>query len=166
MGRYAQNTSVSVDRTQAEIQRTLSRYGAEQFVQGWDRERAVVGFAMQGRQVRFNLSLPDRENFIRTPTGRARRRDAIDREWEQACRQSWRALALCIKAKLEAVEAGISTFEQEFLAHILLPGGQTVGEYAIPRLAEMYKGGPVVALLPESTGTKKARRLELVSGED
>ena len=35
--------------------------------------------------------------------------------WEQACRQRWRALALVIKAKLEAIDAEISTFEEEFL---------------------------------------------------
>ena len=35
---------------------------------------------------------------------------------DQACRQRWRALLLVIKAKLEAVTAGISTVETEFLA--------------------------------------------------
>lgn len=59
-------------------------------------------------------------------------------EWEKACRQRWRALALCIKAKLEAVECGITTFESEFLAHIVLPNGETMADRALPYIAEAY----------------------------
>lgn len=56
--------------------------------------------------------------------------------WEQACRQRWRALSLCIKAKLEAVAAGITTFEHEFLAHFLTGDGRTVGDHIIPQLGQ------------------------------
>lgn len=38
MSRYAENTSVSSDRSRAEIEQILARYGAEQFMYGWDRE--------------------------------------------------------------------------------------------------------------------------------
>lgn len=71
------------------------------------------------------------------------------REWEQACRSRWRSLCLCIKAKLEAVEAGITSFEKEFLAHIVLPSGQTMGEYAIPHLEEMVTNGRMPQLMLE-----------------
>ena len=54
--------------------------------------------------------------------------------WEQACRQRWRALSLCIKAKLEACESGITTFEEEFLAQLVLPGGVTVAEKIMPSI--------------------------------
>ena len=40
---------------------------------------------------------------------------------EQERRRLWRALLLNIKAKLEAVESGISVFDEEFMAHIVLP---------------------------------------------
>lgn len=60
-------------------------------------------------------------------------------EWEKACRQRWRALALCIKAKLEAVECGITTFESEFLAHIVLPSGETMADRALPYIAQAYE---------------------------
>jgi hypothetical protein len=33
----------------------------------------------------------------------------------------WRALLLMIKAKVEAVESGVVTFEDEWLAHFVLP---------------------------------------------
>jgi hypothetical protein len=58
----------------------------------------------------------------------ARTADAAEKAWEQVTRQRWRALALVIKAKLEAVTSGISTFEAEFLANTMLPDGRTVGD--------------------------------------
>jgi hypothetical protein len=67
---------------------------------------------------------------------------------EQACRQRWRALSLVIKAKLEAVEAQISTVETEFLAQIVLPNGSSVGEWAAPQLALAYASGQMPALMP------------------
>ena len=148
---YAENTSVPVDKSKAEIERILQRYGADQFMSGWDLERAVVGFRMNGRQIRFIVQLPDRndDEFQFTP-GRRTKRDKSKAysAWEQACRQRWRALALVIKAKLEAVEAGITVFEDEFLAHIVLPDGQTVGEYMRPQIAIAYEKGSMPNLLP------------------
>ncbi len=78
-----------------------------------------------------------------------RRADSVaEKNWEQACRQRWRALALVIKAKLEAVSAGISVFEDEFLANIVLPDGQLVGQWLRPQLAVSYEGGRMPPLLP------------------
>ena len=41
---------------------------------------------------------------------------------------------LVLKAKLEAVEAGLTTLEQEFLAGMVLPGDTMVSEALLPRL--------------------------------
>jgi hypothetical protein len=43
-------------------------------------------------------------------------------------RRRWRSLALAIKAKLEVVASGIATFDEEFMAHLVLPDGTTVGD--------------------------------------
>jgi len=62
-----------------------------------------------------------------------------------------------VKAKLEAVDSGITTFEAEFLAHFVIPGGGTFGEYAIPQIEEVSKTGqmPLLAMdfnrLPAAT---------------
>ena len=97
----------------------------------------MIAFSMEGRQVRFVLPMPDKgeRRFTHHSKG-ARTPDAALKQWEQACRQRWRALALVIKAKLEAVESGISIFEDEFMANIVLPGGRTVSEEVRPRIAE------------------------------
>jgi hypothetical protein len=71
---------------------------------------------------------------------------------EQACRQRWRALALAIKAKLEAVEAGITSFEDEFMAHIVLPDGSTFGRWARPQIAKVYEENTMPSLLALGAG--------------
>lgn len=152
MSTYAADTSVSVEKSRAEIERTVQRWGAEQFMYGWDATNAVVGFRMQNRQLRFILAMPDRQakEFLYTPARKTRRTDAQAYEaWEQACRQRWRALNLVIKAKLEAVESGISTFDNEFLAQIMLPNGRTVGEQIGDDIEQTYLTNTMPALLPD-----------------
>lgn len=136
MKRYAATTSVSVAKSKAEIEDTLHRYGASGFISGWLGEQAMIAFQVKNRQVKFVLPMPAKNSreFTHSPTGKLRASDAIHTAWEQGCRQRWRALALAIKAKLEAVECGIVTFDQEFLAHIVAPNGQTVGDQVIPMI--------------------------------
>lgn len=62
--------------------------------------------------------------------------------------QKWWALYLVIKAKLEAVESGISCFEDEFMANIVLPDGSLVGDFMRPQIAAAYDMGTMPALLP------------------
>lgn len=104
---YAENTSVSTEKSRNEIERTLQRYGADQFMYGWNNENAVIGFRLSDKRIQFLLPMPDKteRKFTHTPTGKARKESASFKEWEQACRQKWRALSLVIKAKLEAVDA-------------------------------------------------------------
>lgn len=151
MSRFAENTSVSVANSKAEIERTLERYGASQFMSGWTQDKAVIGFTMEGRQVRFVLAMPSREHtdITQTPTGKERAEAAAYKAWEQACRQRWRALALVVKAKLEAVESGISIFEDEFMANIVMPNGRTVSEEVRPLIADAYATGNMPNLLPD-----------------
>jgi hypothetical protein len=137
VSRYAERTEVSSDRSRAEIERTLQRYGATGFMYGWQAGSAVVAFELHQRRVKFILPLPDKaaREFTHTESRRRPRSESqAHAAWEQACRQRWRALSLCIKAKLEAVAANITTFEHEFLAHFLTADGRTVGDHIIPQL--------------------------------
>ena len=67
--------------------------------------------------------------------------------WEQDCRARWRALALVIKAKLAAIEVGITSFEAEFGMAVVLPDGRTVAEQVVPAIAEAYESGRTPRLL-------------------
>lgn len=151
MTRYAATTDVSVERSRAEIEKLITRYGATATAFMTEPKRALIMFEAQERRVVFELPLPDvaDEEFGLTPTGRDKRNpQARYTAWEQACRQRWRALALVIKAKLEAVASGITTFEDEFLAHIIMPDGMTVGSHVKPTIAAWYAGGTMRPLLP------------------
>lgn len=156
MGRYATNTSVSVEKSRAEVESILTRYGARRFGYMVAEDSAAIGFVVNGVALRFVVPLPDQSDneFWVTPERRRRRtRDAALREWEQACRQRWRALVLVVKAKLEAVDVGILTFEEAFLAHFVLPDGKTVAESVAPQIAQIAEGR-TPPLLPDFGGTR------------
>lgn len=155
MSRYAEGTTVSSDASRAEIERTLRRYGAEQFLYGWETTRAVIGFVLNSRQCRFLLPMPDptEKRFTHTPAKRIQRTETEQaRVYEQAVRQRWRALHLVIKAKLEAVESGIVTFESEFGMHVVLPSGRTVEEEVAPAITEAYESGVFAPLFAIGSG--------------
>lgn len=159
MTQFAASTSVSASASRDEIERTLTRYGADQFLYGWQDESAMVGFRMEGRHVKFVLAMPARDDRRFTHHSRgARTADAAAKDWDQAVRQRWRALALVIKAKLEAVESGISVFEDEFLANIVLPSGESAGDWMRPQIAEAYRIGTMPALLPMLPSPSKGDR--------
>lgn len=134
---YAATTSVPVDRTQAEIKKTLTKYGASAFMFAEGTDKAQVAFEMSGRKILFRLPLPLKPEKGSWTQGQR----------EQMVRTRWRALLLGIKAKLECVNSGITTLEQEFLAHIMLPNGQTMGDVSIPQIAESYRSGNMPPLL-------------------
>jgi len=154
-GRYAKETSVSVAQTRAEIEDLVTRYGASEFGAFSREGRAVIGFKIPRDDghvvVRVDLPLParDDEAFAYTPTIRLlRAHDARFKAWEQACRSRWRALLLVIKAKLEAVECGISTLEREFLYDIVTGDGRTVGQILQADLGLLIEEGRAPPLLP------------------
>lgn len=151
MSTYAAQTDVSTDRSIAEIRRTLQRWNADQFVWAEAADKAMVEFWMHNRRVRLVMPMPDRNSrqFTHTPErGRPRSQAQREQAYEQAVRQRWRALNLVIKAKLEAVETGIAAFETEFLGHIVLPNGQTVGDAVAADIEFAYSNNQVPELLP------------------
>lgn len=150
---YAENTYLSVGRSKADIEDLLNRNKATRFYTGQEQGRAVVGFEMQDRRVQFELQLPELANFAfkidgRNGEKRERTPESAFRDWEQACRARWRALLLAIKSKLVSVEAGIESFEEAFLAQIVLPGQGRIGDMVIPQLADVYAGKKLPPLLP------------------
>lgn len=152
MSSYANSTSVSVEKSKAEIERTLQRYGATSFLYGASPTQAMIGFVVEGRQIRMILQMPDRNDREFTHHQRGKRQEsAAYGAWEQACRQKWRALNLVIKAKLEAVSSGITTLDDEFLSFTVLPNGSTAGEWLKPEIARAYETGEMPSMLPALT---------------
>ena len=150
MSRYAENTTVPSEKSKAEIEATLTRYGATAFGYGWQEKGAMITFEVNGRRIRFILPMPVRNDktFLNTAARNLKRSpEQVQVEYEQAVRQRWRALALAIKAKLEAVASGITEFEDEFLAHIVLPNGKSARAWMRPQIARAYEQNKMPPLL-------------------
>jgi hypothetical protein len=129
MAEYAKRTKVPADRTRLQIEALMAKRGADQFFSGADRKRALLAFRVGGRHMRFTLPLED----CRT---------------QQQVMARWRALFLVIKAKLEAIDVGILTMEEAFLAETVLPDRHTVAEVMLPQIEGAYTSGKMPPLLP------------------
>jgi hypothetical protein len=140
---YAQGTLVPTDKSRSEIEKWLRRAGADQVNSGWSEEKAVVAFRMP-----MKSSLDCRYIRIEMPLavagGRWNSREKIDQE----NRRRWRALLLYVRAKLESVESGIMAFEDAFMAHMVLPTGETVSRFMRPQIEQAYKSGKMPKALP------------------
>jgi hypothetical protein len=146
---YATTTEVPVERSKAQIEALLMKYGAQGYHTGWqaatpdDPGWDAVEFMWKGKVIRFRVPRPsplkaDGKSLQPWATDRYgwKLADAkLQKAIEQQNRSRWRVLFLVIKAKLEAVEAGVSIFEDEFLSFIVTNSGRTVGEILLPRLA-------------------------------
>lgn len=157
-GRYAVKTKTSTGSSQAEVERLLRKYQADQFFSGWSDNTAVVGFRLRGRVYRIRVPLPDPDDdeLFRWTQGsnrygtfrRQRSQQARDNLYEQAVRTRWRAMLLIVKAKLEAVDLGVMSFEEAFISDTLLPNEQTLGEWAEDQVTEAYAHGTMPERLP------------------
>lgn len=130
--RFAANTTVPSERTKAEIEKELIRYGATAFGTSWFGTKAAINFERGGWHIRFMLELKGLT--------------------DQETRSRWRALLLVIKAKLEGIECGIETFEESFLSHVVMPDQQTAAAHILPMVREAYRLGAmpssIAGLLP------------------
>lgn len=144
---YAENTRVPVERSRAEIERTLIRYGVEGFFYGRSSKNSGIGFTYKGRMIRLSIPMPQRKDYGSTKAGE----ETCNREH----RRLWRVLLLSLKAKLELVDSGLVSFEDEFLAYTCLPDGQTVSQMLQPQLENMVETGRMPKLLPEGMGGAK-----------
>jgi hypothetical protein len=142
--RFASATEVAISKSKAAIEALLVRHGARDFASGWNATHDTLQFTMKNQTIRFVLPRVNEKDYRVSPAGRTRRPQALTKAIEQANKQRWRALLLVLRAKIEAVEAGIAIFEQEFLAFVVQPNGMTIGDVLVPMLAD---GGNVQRLI-------------------
>ena len=79
--RFAERTSVPVERTKQELERLLRAHGAEGFATGWDPREDRVEFLWTGKHIRFVLPKPEGHSAARRAAAPAARqgRRAVDR---------------------------------------------------------------------------------------
>lgn len=117
---YGAYTKVPLDRTMSEINALLKKSGATRIAQVEDNGLLAFQCFIAERLLRFSVKLPERP---------------------QEQRQRGRALLLVIKAKFEAVESEVETFDEAFLGNIVTPGGPTVADWLIPQIEQGYATG-------------------------
>jgi hypothetical protein len=135
-----------------ELERLLTAHGATGILSGWDagvREHRII-FRIADRMIRLAVTLPDPADreFTLTPTGRGRTSTQAAEQVQAETRRRWRALLLVTKAKFVAVEDGVQSLEEAFLADVLLPDQSTVGEWVRPQLDTAYATAEMPSLLP------------------
>ena len=91
---------------------------------------AVVRFQLKGRKLRLVVGMPTPSDYAMTEHGRARTITSRNEVYWREVRRRWAAMRNLIAAKLEGIEAGITTFDDEFSqfadAEGLLGSGQAI----------------------------------------
>ncbi|HSU71935.1 MAG TPA: hypothetical protein VLI70_10795 [Micrococcaceae bacterium] len=142
---YVRGASITSAASRAEIREMLVAYGATGFRSGWEDGRAAIAFVAGGRQFLFALAVRDPAGPVGSGADHVRpgrpdqeysgpARASGTRTAEETCRRHWYRFSLLVRAKLEAVASGIVTFEEEFLAYMVMPGGGTVFQYVAPAI--------------------------------
>lgn len=145
---YAEDTKVPFERSISDIISLLNRAKADQIGQMQSREGFALQFTLADRMCRFRVPFKTIDDMPQYD-GRNSKLSAAQREarLEQWKRQRGRALMLVLKAKLESLESGIETFEEAFLAHVVMADGKTVYERIGEGLALEYKTGTPTLML-------------------
>ncbi len=151
-GKYAAGTEVPAERSRMDLERLLTAHGATGILSGWDatvREHRII-FRIADRMIRLRVVLPDpgSREFALTPTGRRRTATQTAEQVRAEERRRWRALLLLTKAKFVAIEDGVQSLEEAFLADVLLPDQSTIGEWIRPQLDTAYATAQMPSLLP------------------
>ena len=135
-----QTTSTPVAKSQEDIRRILSRYGADgvQFSEDWKGMSLSIRFLYSIKEIQYSVlfKIPIPKANTESPTGRQRKGTQIEQLQEQLERGIWRAAFWAIKSRMEAVDFGIETFQEAFLSHFEVPGtDKQIGDILIPRLS-------------------------------
>lgn len=115
-------TKVSVPNTQSDIRKLLQKHKAKgiQFEEEWEKKTICVRFLYEIKQKLFVI--------------RIRAKISSLGEHGQMERAVWRAVFWAIKSRMESIDFGIETFEEAFMAHIILEGDVTLADKIIPLL--------------------------------
>jgi hypothetical protein len=138
---YAEGTSVDTGQSRLEIERLLQRAECSHVGVMHEPGKAIVYFQRKGWAVQMSIPIPQPEDAPQKIGGRYFPTDAQKRGWaEQKAKERWRQLLLVLKAKFTALEQGVETFEQSFLAHLVV-GGIHLGDRLLPLVREAQEKG-------------------------
>jgi hypothetical protein len=151
-----ETTTVAVEKSQGEIRKLLAGHRASRFAFGEETDDggvrwAAVTFGHGGLVVRVKVPHKPIDGSAvsrKLMRSRAKTRADVEAEFvEQEARRIWRVMAWNLKARLVAVEEGVETFAEAFLAHLVDPTtGQTIYEQ-LADTGSVDLGRPIAGLL-------------------
>ena len=110
MAQYAKNTNVPVNRSKQQIEKLLTDWGVEEYFFGSSPRGDGIGFKFRDNVYKISVPIsPDCSESTR--------------------RQMWRILFMSLKMKLEEIDSGLISFEDQFLSRMALPDGSTVSDF-------------------------------------
>jgi hypothetical protein len=131
------STTTSGEKALGEIQKVLLKFGCNKFGNFTDYEAGTVTiqFEWNGRQVSFPASfkgyaaayLKEKPYSSRM---RCTRAEHEAKALDQGSIAVYSILRDWIKAQVTAVETGLISFEEVFMAHVILPNGMRMIEHA------------------------------------
>lgn len=149
-------TDVPVDQSQNELRTLLRKFGVDQYTFAEGRVFAGVELVHDAQVVRLRCPIhPPTDEDVRKWRSASHKpeADCLAALSERELMRIWRVLVWSVKARLVAVEEGLETFEQAFLAHLVDPGTDRTLWEAVREPIEagrMRLGGP--GLLAITTG--------------
>jgi hypothetical protein len=128
-------TGVPVEQTKGHIRKLFRLHGIEGFRFTEDWKANTIGLEFVRAQAVKDPAL-DKFIEVRIPVrmhipvmeSRRRRDDYTQAAWERRERQVWRALYYYLKSQLEAVEFGLRSLTDAFMADIVTADGRTIGD--------------------------------------
>jgi hypothetical protein len=136
MSNLPYSSSTSGDKAMAEIQKTLQKFGCNKFgtMTDWEAGTLLVQFEWRGVRVSFPANfkgyaaayLKDKPYTSRMHCTKAQHEA---KALEIGSIAVYSILRDWIKAQVTAVETGLVSFEDVFMAHVLLPSGQRFSEH-------------------------------------
>jgi hypothetical protein len=135
-----QDTAVDAYKSQGDLDRLMTRYGAD--VTRWSNYPGLIRFEFQlgGLGYRIDVPVPDGET---------------EKQTEQLRREKARVMFYYIKAKMTAAESGVADLAREFMPYMITGTGRVLAEEIADAMATGARVLPLGAdypLLPEGRG--------------
>lgn len=120
------STSITAEKTAAEIQKKLAQAGAQAVLSEYDNDGVMCAMSFRINNLYFRLPI----NINGTYKAMEKDKNVPKRfkTYEQASRVSWRIIKDWIEAQVAIVEAGQAEIEQVFLPYAQNQSGNTLYE--------------------------------------
>jgi hypothetical protein len=131
------SNTTSGDKALAEIQRILQRFGCNKFgvMTDWEAGTLMLQFEWRDTRVSFPANFKGYATAWLRENPWTTRKSLTKQQWETKALEIgsvavYSILRDWIKAQVVAVETGLVSFEEIFMAHMMLPNGQRMIEHA------------------------------------